>query len=79
MVSFGSFDAKTHFSKLLSRVEKGERITITKHGRPVAELVPVQKRDPAQVQATIAAIKELRKGQTLGGLKIRDMINEGRR
>lgn len=79
MVSFGSFDAKTHLSKLLDRVEKGERITITKHGRPVAELVPVPKRDPAQVQATIAAIKELRKGNTLGGLKIRDMINEGRR
>jgi prevent-host-death family protein len=37
----GAFEAKTHLSALLDRAEKGETITITKHGRPVARLVPV--------------------------------------
>jgi prevent-host-death family protein len=33
-------EAKTHFSKLLARVEKGERITVARGGKPVARLVP---------------------------------------
>jgi prevent-host-death family protein len=40
----GAFEAKTHLSALLERAEKGESITITKHGRPVARLVPVSGR-----------------------------------
>jgi len=39
----GAFEAKTHLSDLLQRVEAGERITITKHGRPVANLVPISE------------------------------------
>jgi prevent-host-death family protein len=38
--SVGAFEAKTHLSELLNRVELGEHVTITKHGRPVARLVP---------------------------------------
>ena len=34
--------AKTHLSKLLERVEKGETIVIARAGKPVAELVPVK-------------------------------------
>ena len=34
-------EAKTHLSKLLARVEKGERITVARAGKPVARLVPV--------------------------------------
>jgi prevent-host-death family protein len=33
-------DAKTHFSRLLARVERGERIVIQRGGKPVAELIP---------------------------------------
>jgi prevent-host-death family protein len=36
-------EAKTHFSKLLDRVEKGERITVTRAGKPVAKLIPADK------------------------------------
>lgn len=42
IVSVGAFEAKTLLSELLQRVERGERVTITKHGRPVAQLVPVE-------------------------------------
>lgn len=40
-------EAKTHFSKLLARVEKGERITVARAGKPVARLVPVDLPPPS--------------------------------
>jgi prevent-host-death family protein len=42
----GAFEAKTHFSALLEEIEQGREITITKHGRPVAKLVPVGEGPP---------------------------------
>ena len=45
-ISIGAFEAKTHLSELLNRVEQGEHITITKHGRPVARLVPATEMAP---------------------------------
>ena len=38
--SVGSYEAKTHLPRLLDRVEHGETIVITRHGKPVAKLVP---------------------------------------
>lgn len=34
-------EAKTHFSRLLGRVERGEEIVIARAGRPVARLLPI--------------------------------------
>ena len=51
MRSVGAFEAKTHLSRLLDEVEKGETITITRHGNPVARLVPTsdaRRRDVAR-------------------------------
>jgi prevent-host-death family protein len=48
-------------------VAQGESFTITRHGKPVAQLVPVEKRDPEQVRAAIKRMRELAAGQTLGG------------
>lgn len=76
----GAFDAKTHLSELLDRAEKGETITITKHGRPVAKLVPVNDEAARQRRReAIEKIKEFAKSHTLGGLDIKAMINEGRK
>lgn len=36
----GAFEAKTHLSSLLDQVEKGARVTVTRHGKPVAQIVP---------------------------------------
>lgn len=79
METVGSFEAKTHLPALLERVAKGERITITKHGVPVAMLVPVEQGRQRDVRTVIEELKKFRKGHTLGGLSVRDMINEGRR
>ena len=75
----GAYDAKAHFSELLERVESGEEVTITRHGSPVAKLVPIKKSaTPEERRAAIRRWQESSKGITLAGLKIRDLINEGR-
>ena len=79
METVGAYEAKTHLPKLLERVLKGERITITKHGVPVAVLQPP---DPAKNVDTKSVILELRKfrdAHCLDGISIRAMIDEGRR
>jgi prevent-host-death family protein len=77
--SVGSYEAKTHLPRLLERVSQGERITITKHGVPVAMLVPPESLQKPDRAAAVAEMKKFRKGRSLGGLTIREMIEEGRR
>jgi prevent-host-death family protein len=79
MREVGSYEAKTRLPEFLSQVAKGERITITKHGVPIAMLVPVEQSNAPDVGSAIAKIKQLRKKLTLDGLSVRDLINEGRR
>jgi prevent-host-death family protein len=67
MKTVGAFEAKTHLASLLQRVARGESFTITRHGAPVAQLVPVQKRDPERIKAAIQRIQEIAAGQTLDG------------
>ena len=78
MDTIGTFEAKTHLTRLLERVAAGEQITITRHGTPIARLVPVKPTGSRQIRETITKLKEFSKGQTLGDLKIKDLINEGR-
>ena len=76
----GAYQAKTHLSKLLEKVEAGEEIVITRHGAAVAKLVPVKKETTAEERAAaIARIQRLGAGLSLGGLKVKDLIAEGRR
>jgi prevent-host-death family protein len=75
----GAYEAKTHLPKLLERVIKGERITITKHGVPVAVLQPPPALKKAETKIVIAELRKFREKNTLKGLFIRDMIKEGRR
>ena len=89
MTGIGAYEAKTHLSELLDRVAKGERFVITKHGRPVAELVPVNRPDAATVRRAIEGIRAFRrqlagKGVTLDelrgpGASVRDLAHEGHR
>jgi prevent-host-death family protein len=75
----GAFEAKTHLSSLLDQVEQGERVIITKHGRPVAELVPVSRRDPSRIRQAIEDLKEFQKTHGLGGLSAKELVEEGRK
>jgi prevent-host-death family protein len=73
-------DAKTHLPQLLDDVERGETIIITRHGRPIARLVPEAERRQAEIRAAIDAIKGLRRtGPKMSAEEIRALINEGRK
>lgn len=82
METIGAFEAKTHLSELLQRAERGEEITITRHGKPVARLVPAVDRETeatARRGAAVERLLELRKKYSLGKWKARDLIDAGRK
>ena len=79
MTTVGAFAAKTHFLALLERAAQGEEIVITRHGRPVARLVPAATAEEEQVERAIAALKSFRQGATLGDLSWQELRDEGRR
>jgi prevent-host-death family protein len=73
-------DAKTRLPELLRDVERGETLIITRHGKPVARLVPDPERRQAEIRAAIAAIRELRKGNgTITAEELISARDEGRR
>ena len=78
MRSVGSYEAKTHLPRLLDEVASGASITITKHGVPVAILVPPTRSDSASVSEAVAGLRAFRRRHELGGITIRELIDEGR-
>ncbi len=81
MQTVGTFEAKTHLSELLDRVANGDEITITRNGKPIARLVPVEAGASASDRRELARrIDKARRGVKLGpGLTLRKLIDEGRR
>jgi prevent-host-death family protein len=80
MYEIGAFEAKNKLGSLLDRVERGEEVLITRRGKAVARLGPAGGGfDREKARRVAANIIEASRGVTLGGLKIRDLINEGRR
>lgn len=78
MESVATYEAKTHLPQLLERVAKGEKITITRHGVPVATLQSADRSKKTPVRQTIDQLKAFRKGHLLDGISVREMIEEGR-
>ena len=75
----GAFEAKNKFAALLDQVQRGEEITITRRGKVVARLVPARPGfDQDKARRAVAGLLEAGRGITLGGLKIKDLINQGR-
>jgi prevent-host-death family protein len=79
METVGAYEAKTHLPRLLDRASKGEQITITKHGVPIAVLQPVDPEKKVDITSTAAALRKFRKQNRLTGHSIREVIEEGRR
>ncbi len=77
MSRVGAYEAKTRFPELLRRVQRGERITITRHGVPVAVLLPPEPLPARPVEEVIAALRDFRKGRKLG-VPLKTLIEEGR-
>lgn len=79
MREFGAFEAKSKLGQLLDMVEAGEEIVITRRGKVVARLVPPDTMfDRERARSAAARIRARRKGMTLGGLSLKELINEGR-
>lgn len=79
MKTVGTFEAKTHLSTLLEQVERGDEITITRHGRAIARLVPVHAISADRLAETVRRLKAFRHGRKLEGTSIKELIEEGRR
>jgi prevent-host-death family protein len=78
VTTIGAYEAKTHLPRLLDEVSAGASFTITKHGRPVARLSAVGHSEGTSADVA-AALREARRGVTLGGLTVRELVAEGRR
>lgn len=78
-MQIGAYEAKTHLAALLKRVARGERITITRHGRPIALLVPPTGSGDMAVTEAIDAIRAFGRTHRLSGVTLRELIEPGRR
>lgn len=79
MKTVGAYEAKTHLPRLLEDVRRGEHITITKHGIPIARIVPMDNRDARSLDDVVDQIRALRRKSRLDGLSVDDLKTEGRR
>jgi prevent-host-death family protein len=77
MSTIGSYAAKTHLPALLERVERGERFTITRHGRAIARLVPLDA-SPRDASHLVDDLREVRRAARLRGLSVRKLRDAGR-
>jgi prevent-host-death family protein len=77
MRKVGAFEAKTHLSELLSAVEAGETVTITRRGKPVAQIVPITP-DRSVAMKQLVALRD-RVREPLTREDILSARDEGRR
>jgi len=80
----GAFEAKTKFSELLERVRQGEEITITRHDKPIARLVPAERSSSGDIQEAFGRMEDIHRRTRCasagrGKLSFRQLIEEGRR
>jgi prevent-host-death family protein len=79
----GAFEAKTKLAELLDKVEAGDIVTITRRGKPIARLMPMEVGGrEARLQEVIDEIIRTRKGKDRGakpGVTIPELIKAGRR
>jgi prevent-host-death family protein len=81
MKTVAVFEAKSRLSEILAAVERGEEYIVTKHGKPVARIVPsgqVDATSMADTKKLIASIKASRKNSNLTNDELREAIEDGR-
>lgn len=67
MTEIGAFEAKNKLSALLERVARGDEIVITRRGRPIAKLVPIQEgRDSAKTKSAVEGLRAIAATLDLG-------------
>jgi len=79
MQTIQASEAKTHFLRILDRVERGETLVISRHGRPIARIIPETKKNGEDLVRAVAEMKALR--QRIGRLSLEEILSardEGR-
>ena len=79
--SIGAFEAKTHFSQIIEKAERGEDFVITRRGKPVAKIIPFEQKKEITWEEALEDLRKFRKlyrGEP-GSFNIREAIEEGRR
>jgi prevent-host-death family protein len=79
MKTVGAFEAKTHLAQLLEDAQRGEEVLITRHGKPMARLVPSGPTPTLSRAQALARLRSFRHGKRLDGLSILQLRDEGRR
>jgi prevent-host-death family protein len=79
MIQVDAFEAQTHLSDLLNKVSRGEEVLITRRGKAVARLVPVEQADRSRVSAAINELLTLREEVTLNGADWKTLRDQGKR
>jgi prevent-host-death family protein len=74
----GAFEAKNRLSELLRVAEAGRPVVITRRGRAVARLVPIEDDRVADLAVLGGELRRLR-DEVGGSLKVRELVEEGRR
>jgi prevent-host-death family protein len=82
--TIGAFEAKTKFSELLDRVSDGAEITITRHEKPVARLIPFEGPSRTEMAALFRRMDEFRAKHPLNRkgvekISYRELIDGGRK
>ncbi len=77
--SIGSFQAKTHLSRLLDNVMKGKDYVITKRRKPVARLIPYTANDQNLSVREVVDQFDLIRKSIKGKVNIKEYIKEGRK
>jgi prevent-host-death family protein len=79
METIQASEAKTHFLRILDRIERGESVVITRHGKPVARISPPQEDDRSRAEQAVSEMRALR--QRIGRMSLEEILSardEGR-
>lgn len=73
------FEAKSKLSALLDRACRGEEVVITRHGAPIARLVPMNAPAAPDRDLAVRAVRALKKRLNVdAGVSLRKLVDAGR-
>lgn len=79
MREIGSYELKTHLAEVLDAVEQGESVLVTRHGKPIARLLPNAVAEREDVSTAVEALLAFPRTRLPKGVTVRSLIEEGRR
>jgi len=78
METVGIYEMRTRLGELMKKVMKGEEVTVTRHGVPVARIVPFEAPNKLSIRDAIEAMKQFGRDKSLRGMRLKKTIERGR-